>query len=873
MWKTRVYFSGRSDFTIEPSYSCKSSRGPAFSSGKFSSSLISKWVWRAVAVQLLTLLTAAMCASAAWAQAGVMLHGNHPAAIAQLKATQAISPSRPLTMELTLALHNQVELKQLLADIQNPSSPEYHHWLTPDQFAQRFGPTAAQIDAATGWLKQQGFTVLNTNRQERFIKFSGTAAQAEKAFGVKLISNADGSRFGNTNDPVIPSSLSGVVSAVRGLDNLHAYRHVGPSNLGQTLQPSPSATSYSGNADSSIQLAFPDASVPDYMGIGFGPADLATFYDSSTLLQNGTNGGNGDCIALIEDSNYLPSAVSLFDSTFSLPAANVTNHFPTTNPGINSDEIETLLDIEWAHASAPGAPISVYIGNNDIVAPLQEAVNDNTCGAISISFSLCGFSSTFYKSQLDPIFAQAAAQGQSVFVATGDVGAAGITFNARLGGCVLSTTRGVSELAADPNVVAVGGTAVVSPNYSGSGNITGYQTEYAWDDGINGGASGGGASPIFPKPAFQFGTGVPADGRRDIPDVALAAGALQDPGFYIANDRSGTAVLQCCVGGTSIGTPIWAGISKLVAQQTGLRQGNMDPLLYDLGRGSSVFHDITLGNNNFNGVKGYSAGTGFDLVTGWGTPDIANLVSAAATLEESGIIPVNAALRITPRVIGFPRQIVLGTNGSTSPPRYLVLFNPKNARQNQTVTVEGINTTGDFAAQSGACVGPLAPGANCKVPVTFTPSSIGAVTGTITVSQNGVNSGTGATLRGNGVQGRLIIRPLRYAFGRVNVGTSSVTKTVTLLNKNPVAMALNGFSVGPGFTIESNTCGSVLPANGGTCTVGVAFTPSVQGSAAETLEIQDNAFGNPHYVHLVGNGCTETIGRFGTVANCSGVAN
>jgi subtilase family serine protease len=167
------------------------------------------------------------------------------------------------------------------------------------------------------------------------------------------------------------------------------------------------------------------------MGVAFGPADLYTFYDETPLLNAGTTGGGGDGLALAEDSDYLDSAVSLFDSKFALPAAAITRVLPDiTSPCANGDEIETLLDLEWAHAVAPGAPIRVYIGNgaasgSPLLDAIKRAVTDNTCGAISISFSYCGASSSFCTSTLDSIFAQAAAQGQSVFISSGDQGGGG----------------------------------------------------------------------------------------------------------------------------------------------------------------------------------------------------------------------------------------------------------------------------------------------------------------------------------------------------------------------------------------------------------------------------------------------------------------
>jgi subtilase family serine protease len=170
-----------------------------------------------------------------------------------------------------------------------------------------------------------------------------------------------------------------------------------------------------------------------------------------------------------------------------------------TNPGKNSAETEALLDIEWGHTVAPGAPIRVYIGNPSVSADplldaLKQAVKKNVCGSISISFGYCGAGASFFTSTLDPLFAQAASQGQSVFIATGDSGAAGDVLDPTTNSCVPGTTPNVSEMAADPNVTAAGGTQF-TPNYDASNNDIGNVPESVWDDGS--GAGGGGESLRF----------------------------------------------------------------------------------------------------------------------------------------------------------------------------------------------------------------------------------------------------------------------------------------------------------------------------------------------------------------------------------------
>ncbi len=191
--------------------------------------------------------------------------------------------------------------------------------------------------------------------------------------------------------------------------------------------------------------------------------------------------------------------MATFDSMFSLPPVTINRVFSdSSSPGANGDQTEAFVDIEWAHAAAPGAPITVYIGNpkSQVIDPLTDsllrAVSDNSCGAISFTFVFCGAAPSFYTGTIDPVLAQAAAQGQSVFAASGDWGSAGLVAAGNT--CVPATSRNVSEVAADPNVTAVGGTQFV-PNFSSQGEDVGNVPEAAWANGA--GATGGGASAVF----------------------------------------------------------------------------------------------------------------------------------------------------------------------------------------------------------------------------------------------------------------------------------------------------------------------------------------------------------------------------------------
>ena len=599
--------------------------------------------------------------------------------------------SAQLNMEVTLALRNRAALDQLLRDQQNPSSPRYRQWLTAEQFNARFGPSPQDAGAVAQWLTAQGFQVTATNLDERYVRFTGRVSDAEHAFRTGIMAFGDGTSYSNTTDPLIPARLAGIVSAIRGLNNFLHWRaaNAGDVTLPDAVPPpSPLVLLDHDLAQEPPSPAFvasrPEAIIGPYES--FAPSDFYSFYGEGALLAGGTNGGGGDCIAIVGDSAYLLSAPTTFNSTFGLPPSSVTGVFVDgTYYSINNDETEALLDVEWSHAVAPGASTRFYLANRLAMTPngplvdaISKAVTDNACGVISVSFGLCGGDATFYTGTLHGIYLKAAAQGQSIFISSGDQGAAGIVVNTTDTACVTGTSLNVNELGADPNVTQVGGTGF-NPDYDGAGHNIGNVPESAWNDEgcCHGGATGGGASAYYSKPGYQRGPGVPADGRRDVPDVALIA-SPNFPGGFIAYDQSCGPRLNTCtgagpvafipIGGTSLSAPAWAGISKLIAQLKKGRLGPLNPTIYGLANSNPAaagFRDVTSGDNSFNGVAGFSAGPGFDLTTGWGTVDIGTFAKAYV----HGVPPTPTPTRIpTPTPMPTPTPTPTRTPTPTPTP-------------------------------------------------------------------------------------------------------------------------------------------------------------------------------------------------------------
>jgi len=589
----------------------------------------------------------AMLLSAASAQAGnfVTLTGNHPEAAADLAATgTAVAPYQMLQMEIYLKPRNQAQLDKLEQEQQDPSSPEYHKWLTPEEYDQQFGPTAADVSQVSQWLTSQDFTVTYASAQQGRIKFEGNVANAQTAFNVDIKASSDGKHFGNVEDPQVPASLAPKISFVSGLDNLHA-------TIWHAIVDDP---------------PYPNDGITN---AHFGPPDIWTFSDATPTT--GAD-GTGQCIAVSEGSDVDQTSLALFNTIFNLPqfivGTNYASVFPDGSPGTPGSEgggspyDEAMLDVEYAHAIAPGAEIVLYAANagQTATSPVQAlvdtadaAVTDTSyrCASLAISWAQCGEPPTFYKS-LDKIFARGAAEGQSIFVATGDVGVAAPTlFNRKTGGCQVPSKPEIEENAGSPHVTAVGA-SMFTPTYDNNGNDTSTAagtTQQVWSFNLTAtlvdGASTGGYSQIFGRPAFQKGVKTIKGSKRAVPDIVLGGGTTVFPGFWECLDfgyaeSSSSQGPTCTVaGGTSIVPPQYAGIFAIVAEKTGAKQGLVNTKLYEMAEANlnnlsaAGIEDITTGNNSccsLDGytINGYSAGPGFDLASGWGAIDVNQFITS-----------------------------------------------------------------------------------------------------------------------------------------------------------------------------------------------------------------------------------------------------
>jgi len=620
---------------------------------------------------LILALTMIPFASKALAQQMMPLKGHVPdreSLQRNLVDATAMPESRQLVLQIVLRVHNKDAWAKLIDEQNDPDSPNYRHHFSDQELASNFGPSASDYQVVENWLTSHGFQILSVDDSflSRSIRFTGTAAQVKSTLQVQLMQSRDGNSFSNTTDPQVPENLAGLIGYIGGLSNV-----TGSGSGPHTITP----------ASGPQSKAMPFTVVNNQAG--FAPPDMYSFYSENPLINAGFT-GTGQSIAIVGLSDFLPGAVTAFDMQFTVPAAVINRPILVdgTDPNDHSvNETEALLDIEWAHAAATGATINFYLGDpnpnntstgNGIVDAIQRAVNDDTCGTISVSFEICGFSLAFYESTVDPILMKARTQGQQVFIITDDFGAAAPVVGPS-GMCVAGTTLGVSELAADPNSIAVGGSQPTAIPTSGSVAGAGFTPEQVFNTTGSSTplASGGGVSQAFSKPNYQLGL-TPNDGQRDIPDVSLFSALTfttgSFSGVFIGQDQNGAGVIFCCQIGTSIAAPLWAGIGAVMQQRSGARlSSNFNAQIYTLGRLNTAagFRDVKTGTNTFNGVNGFPALQGYDQATGWGSADITTFVNTfvfGRGLAASGI--KGASTTITTADIYTPTSLTAGTFSS-----------------------------------------------------------------------------------------------------------------------------------------------------------------------------------------------------------------
>jgi subtilase family serine protease len=535
-------------------------------------------------------LAAAFCASTLFFAAAVAQAEQRPTMTTHVPqaVTSGMAPlvaHVPATQHLSLAIslppRNQSELDDLFQSIYDPQSPSYHKYLSVQEFTERFGPTEADYAAALRFAESNGLTVIDTAANRMVVDVEAPAANVENAFHVTLgvYQHPTESRTFYAPDREPTVDLDVPLLHISGLDNytLPHAKNIKPSRV------SSHANKTTGSGPGG-----------DFIG-----SDMrAAYYGSGPL------NGKGQSVGLFEYAGYEINDVKNYfkevKQPFNIPVKGVSlNGVSLSCPPSSCDDSEQVLDIEMAASMAPHlSQIVVYVGSSD-VSIFNQMAADNTSKQVSCSW---GWSDD--ESSLDPIFEEMGTQGQSIFVATGDNGS--------------GTPGDVVWPADDPYITAVGGTDLTTTGPGGA-----WKSETGWN-----GSAGSPSKNGIPIPSYQLLAGVINSSNggsttlRNYPDVAAEANTNQyscyDGGCFEGN------------GGTSYAAPQWAGLTAMANEQAVSKGkptlGFLNPAIYEIGIGTSYdsdFHDITSGSNG-----GYKAVVGYDLVTGWGSPNGPNLIKA-----------------------------------------------------------------------------------------------------------------------------------------------------------------------------------------------------------------------------------------------------
>jgi pseudomonalisin len=612
---------------------------------------------------------AALVASSAGAAPNVSLGQHHPrwaTADHDLGRAPAIRLDH-VTVWFARSAERQRAFVAWQVEQQTVGSSHFHEWLTPAQIGERFGASDADIAMLTDWLRDSGFAIRRVSNSRMFVEIAGTTTVAAAAFGVEFHRYRVGTRelLAIDREPTLPSRVAPIVAGMTGLAEA-------PSR--------PQHATQRGSSD------FVNNVGAHFIGSG----DFSKIYDIGPLYTSAGLTGMGQTIAIVGRARVLPADITNYDARMSVPVPMPTVIVPPLGvaPGAAcgssacagdiEDQEEATLDVQRAGSVAPYATLDLIVSQSTatedgIQIALQYAIDQFGttvhAGIISLSFAECESMATMATTlQTDLLFQQAAAQGQTVFVASGDSGAA--MCDTQNAAPPATQTLGVNYLCASGAVTCVGGTELVDPTpatfWDATGTVKGYIPEGAWNEpttttGTQAASTGGGTSMFIAMPPYQFGLAAAGVTGRLVPDIAFSAaahdgyfGCLAALGGSCALASNGTFNYEF-FNGTSASTPSMAAIMALLDQAAGANQGAANVRIYQLAQAAATnhaFHDVTLASSGMatcnlatpstcnnstpspvgltGGQAGFAVATGYDQVTGWGSLDVASFATSWA---------------------------------------------------------------------------------------------------------------------------------------------------------------------------------------------------------------------------------------------------
>ena len=717
----------------------------------------------AMAGALLLFLTA----PAAQAQTRRLLNhgaqGHVPSIVAHLTPVARLEATNRLRLEIGLPLHDQEKLQATLQALHDPANAQYHHWLTPEQFTESFGPTEQEYQSVVDYMAGHGLKVEAKYSNRGLVTVSGEVPKVEQAFGVKLrvYQHPQEKRTFYSADTVPSLDADVPVLGVSGLDNFE------PPHAMDLVKKAQSFTNYTAT--------------------GSGPGGLFMGKDFRAAYAPGVSlDGTGQFVALI-DGQYFSNDPVLYAQDAGLPVPMITNIYvggsPQGDPPPGTDDGEQSLDISMIMSMAPRATIMVYEGDAD--ACFVQMALDNKAKQISCSLGW-GPASPMLAQE----FEEFDAQGQAFFAASGDGGSGGDA----------SDSSGGGPGAANEYITLVGGTSLTT---SGAGGP--WQSETAWV------GSGGAVCTNIPIPTYQQGISMAHNQGstvyRNFPDVAMQA----DTDIFFIDDGN-----QGGVGGTSAAAPLFAGYMALVNQQAAA-EGNppvgfLNPPLYAVGKSASyttVMHDITTGNNeNSTYPTMFSAVSGYDLATGWGSPRGQGLINALV-----GTSPApNFSLTVPSIINASVNDLTVRRGSNASITVSIIPGNGFDSSVNLSALDLPSGVTASFNPASATSTSTLTFTAGSTAPISPSPAAVtvvgtgGGLTRTVVFNLRVVAGTSGTADFG------LTSAPSSVA---VTPGGSSVsTITLNTINgfTNTVSLSASGLPAGvtAAFNPTSTTTGSAL---------------------------------------------------------------
>ena len=555
---------------------------------------------------------------------------------------KALPAGQVLKFGLTLPLRNVPELQALLKQQQDPSSPQYHKYLSRQDFVTRFGPTAADYEQVQSFARSQGFTVLRTFENRQLVNVQATAAQVNLAFAVQMqqMKTADGARTYYAPDVEASTGSTAPLLSIVGLSTRQLPQPMLDTSKVKAIGGTTSAASRV-KTNAAVQ-AFTTGSGPDGQFLG---SDMRAAYAPGVTLA-----GEGQSVGLVELGPYNLSDVyayfNLVNQPLNVPIYNIYLDVDGVC-GAGCDDGEEVIDMEQAISMSPNMSglliYTAYGSGSDALTAFSQAASDDVVKQLSLSFGFGGTPST--QPGYEQVFMELAAQGQNVFVASGDSGA---------------NVGGVGYPGNSPNITDVGGTDLVTAGAGGP-----WQSESAWI------GSGGGWSTQSPIPSYQVpvinSTNQGSPLYRNIPDVAMEANT---DNIFCANGGCYEGI-----GGTSLAAPRWAGFLAMANQQaSGFPIGFLNPIVYSIGQSTAYaadFHDIVTGDNfNTSSPNLFQATPGYDLTSGWGTPNGQSMLNqlaplALASSPNFSLTASSSTLNLTPGQGASTEISVLATNGFT----------------------------------------------------------------------------------------------------------------------------------------------------------------------------------------------------------------